>query len=89
MMNVGENRAPNGVLDCPKSKNEEKFLSVGRMGSSRYAEVGLRVLRGTRCMENIEDSPEKLRGLRTQGTHQGSFLQDLIVVLKSEIRQIR
>ncbi|KAD2805343.1 hypothetical protein E3N88_38720 [Mikania micrantha] len=45
MMNVGEKRAQNGVLDCPESKNEEKFLSIDRMGSSRYAEVGLRVLR--------------------------------------------
>ncbi|KAD4384946.1 hypothetical protein E3N88_25114 [Mikania micrantha] len=26
MMNVGENRVQNGVLDCPESKNEEKSL---------------------------------------------------------------
>ncbi|KAD2805636.1 hypothetical protein E3N88_18476 [Mikania micrantha] len=45
MMNVGENRVQNGVLDCPESKNEEKSLSVGRLDSSRYAEVGLEVLR--------------------------------------------
>ncbi|KAD5961199.1 hypothetical protein E3N88_12672 [Mikania micrantha] len=44
-MNVGENRVQNGVLDCPESKNEEKSLSVGRLDSSRYAEVGLEVLR--------------------------------------------
>ncbi|KAD3640288.1 hypothetical protein E3N88_29511 [Mikania micrantha] len=56
MMNVGENRVQNGVLDCPKSKNEEKFLSIERMDSSRYAMEGLRVLRGTRCLENILDS---------------------------------
>ncbi|KAD2805331.1 hypothetical protein E3N88_38708 [Mikania micrantha] len=37
MMNVGKNRAQNGVLDCPESKNEEKFLSIDRMGSSRFA----------------------------------------------------
>ncbi|KAD4586558.1 hypothetical protein E3N88_24159 [Mikania micrantha] len=37
MMKVGENRAQNGVLDCPESKNEEKFLSIGRKGSSRFA----------------------------------------------------
>ncbi|KAD4386042.1 hypothetical protein E3N88_26211 [Mikania micrantha] len=37
MMNVGENRAQNGVLDCPESKNEEKFLSIGILASSRYA----------------------------------------------------
>ncbi|KAD7476911.1 hypothetical protein E3N88_00047 [Mikania micrantha] len=35
MMNVGENRAQNGVLDCPESKNEEKLLSVGRLDPSR------------------------------------------------------
>ncbi|KAD5318262.1 hypothetical protein E3N88_18208 [Mikania micrantha] len=45
MRNVGENRAQNGVLDCPKSKNEEKFLSIGRLDTSRYAMEGLRVLR--------------------------------------------
>ncbi|KAD3067325.1 hypothetical protein E3N88_35205 [Mikania micrantha] len=45
MMNVGENRVQNGVLDCPESENEEKFLSIDRMGSSRYAMEGLRVLR--------------------------------------------
>ncbi|KAD4585391.1 hypothetical protein E3N88_22992 [Mikania micrantha] len=45
MRNVGENCVQNGVLDCPKSKNEEKFLSVGRLDSSRYAMEGLRVLR--------------------------------------------
>ncbi|KAD5960798.1 hypothetical protein E3N88_12270 [Mikania micrantha] len=66
MRNVGENRVQNGVLDCPKSKNEEKFLSVGRLDSSRYAmEVGLRVLRGTRCMQNILDSSGNLRGTRS------------------------
>ncbi|KAD2804559.1 hypothetical protein E3N88_37936 [Mikania micrantha] len=37
MMNVGENRVQNGVLDCPESKNEENFLSVERVDSSRYA----------------------------------------------------
>ncbi|KAD7117062.1 hypothetical protein E3N88_04330 [Mikania micrantha] len=45
MMNVGENRVQNGVLDCPKSKNEEKFPSVDRMGSSRYTMEGLSFLR--------------------------------------------
>ncbi|KAD3336759.1 hypothetical protein E3N88_32278 [Mikania micrantha] len=45
MMKVGENRAQNGVLDCPESKNEEKSLSVGRLDSSRYAMEGSRILR--------------------------------------------
>ncbi|KAD4180121.1 hypothetical protein E3N88_28712 [Mikania micrantha] len=45
MMNVGENRAKNGVLDSPESKNEEKLLSVGRLDPSRYAMEGLRILR--------------------------------------------
>ncbi|KAD2805272.1 hypothetical protein E3N88_38649 [Mikania micrantha] len=61
MMNVGENRAQNGVLDCPKLKNEENFLSIGRKGSSRYAEVGLRVLRGVRDESKYLKNPEKLR----------------------------
>ncbi|KAD2805582.1 hypothetical protein E3N88_38959 [Mikania micrantha] len=65
MMNVVENRVQNGVLDCPKSKNEEKFLSVDRMGSSRYAMEGLRILRGTRCLENILDSPGNRRDTRS------------------------
>ncbi|KAD6118742.1 hypothetical protein E3N88_10013 [Mikania micrantha] len=68
MMNVGENRAQNGVLDCPESKNEEKVLSIDQMGSSRYAREELSFLRGS---------------------HQGSSLQVLIVVLTVDIRQIR
>ncbi|KAD4585987.1 hypothetical protein E3N88_23588 [Mikania micrantha] len=46
MMNVGENRVQNGVLDCPESKFEENFLSVELVDSSRYAMERLRVLRG-------------------------------------------
>ncbi|KAD7476955.1 hypothetical protein E3N88_00091 [Mikania micrantha] len=65
MMNVGENLAQKRVLDCPKSINEENFLSVDRMGSSRYAMEGLRILRGTRCLENILDSSGNLRGTRS------------------------
>ncbi|KAD6454401.1 hypothetical protein E3N88_09107 [Mikania micrantha] len=71
MMNVGENRAQNGVLDCPESKNEEKFLSIGRLDSSRYAMEGLRILRGTRCLQNIKDSSGNLR----------DFMQDLHFIL--------
>ncbi|KAD4180241.1 hypothetical protein E3N88_28832 [Mikania micrantha] len=36
MMNVGENRVQNGVLDCPESIKEEKSLSIGRKGLSRF-----------------------------------------------------
>ncbi|KAD4586019.1 hypothetical protein E3N88_23620 [Mikania micrantha] len=63
--NIGENGSRNGVTDCPESKNEEKSLSIGRKGLSRYAEVGLRVLRGTQWLLNISDS-RKLRGTRSQ-----------------------
>ncbi|KAD3067040.1 hypothetical protein E3N88_34920 [Mikania micrantha] len=48
MMNVGENRVQNGVLDCPEMKNEENFLSIEQLGSSRYAKDGLKVLGDTR-----------------------------------------
>ncbi|KAD6796593.1 hypothetical protein E3N88_07489 [Mikania micrantha] len=37
MMNVGENRAQNGVTDCPESRNEENFQSIELLDSSRYA----------------------------------------------------
>ncbi|KAD5507841.1 hypothetical protein E3N88_15544 [Mikania micrantha] len=67
MMNMGENRVQNGVLDCSESKNEEKFLSVEQLDSSRYAEAGLRVLRGTRCMKNILDSSGFLCAMADQG----------------------
>ncbi|KAD1040245.1 hypothetical protein E3N88_43387 [Mikania micrantha] len=58
MMNVGENRVQNGVLDCPESKNEEKFLSIEFLALSRYAKARLRILRGTRCLKNIRYSPD-------------------------------
>ncbi|KAD6796096.1 hypothetical protein E3N88_06992 [Mikania micrantha] len=48
MLNVGENRVKNGDLDCPEMKNEEKFLSIEQLGSSRYAKDGLKVLGDTR-----------------------------------------
>ncbi|KAD3066822.1 hypothetical protein E3N88_34702 [Mikania micrantha] len=35
MMNVGENRARNGVTDCPESRNEENFQSIELLDSSR------------------------------------------------------
>ena len=65
MMNVGENLAQNGVLDSPESKNEEKLLSIGRLDPSRYAMEGLRILRGTRWLQNIKDSSGNLRGTRS------------------------
>ncbi|KAD3641080.1 hypothetical protein E3N88_30303 [Mikania micrantha] len=37
MVNAGENRARNEVMDCSEAKNEEKFRSIGLVGSSRYA----------------------------------------------------
>ncbi|KAD1768272.1 hypothetical protein E3N88_42323 [Mikania micrantha] len=48
MVNVGENRARNGVTDCPESRNEEKFQRMELLDSSRYATERLRILRGTR-----------------------------------------
>ncbi|KAD7477566.1 hypothetical protein E3N88_00702 [Mikania micrantha] len=32
MMNVGENRARNGVTDCPESRNEEKSKNLRKTG---------------------------------------------------------
>ncbi|KAD2393242.1 hypothetical protein E3N88_40219 [Mikania micrantha] len=128
MMNVGENRAQNGVLDCPESKNEEKFLSDDRMGSSRYAMEKLSFLRdlfgtssryatGVALQQSdllhqisckmkfyffyslllhfqaknqlLPPSKHHFKPIRSQGSHQGSFLQVLIVVLTADIRQIR
>ncbi|KAD7117246.1 hypothetical protein E3N88_04514 [Mikania micrantha] len=34
-MNVGENRAQNGVTDCPESRNEENFQSIELLDSPR------------------------------------------------------
>ncbi|KAD6454595.1 hypothetical protein E3N88_09301 [Mikania micrantha] len=65
MMNVGENRARNGVTGCPESKNEEKFLSIELLDSSRYAKDGLRVLGGTRWSKKISDFSGFLRGTRS------------------------
>ncbi|KAD1495154.1 hypothetical protein E3N88_42730 [Mikania micrantha] len=48
MVSVGENRAQNGVTDCPESRNEENFQSMEFLGSSRYAKERLRILCGTR-----------------------------------------
>ncbi|KAD4585243.1 hypothetical protein E3N88_22844 [Mikania micrantha] len=54
MVNVGENRARNGVTDCPESRNEEKFKSMELLDSSRYATKWLRILRGTRWTKKSE-----------------------------------
>ncbi|KAD4982503.1 hypothetical protein E3N88_19174 [Mikania micrantha] len=45
MVNVGENRARNGVTDCPESRNEGKFQSMEFLDSSRYTTKRLRILR--------------------------------------------
>ncbi|KAD4385404.1 hypothetical protein E3N88_25572 [Mikania micrantha] len=37
MVNIGENRARNGVPDCPESQNEENSKNVKVKGSRRYA----------------------------------------------------
>ncbi|KAD3066931.1 hypothetical protein E3N88_34811 [Mikania micrantha] len=44
MMNVGKHRVRNGVRECSESKNEEKFLSIELLDSSRYAKARMRVL---------------------------------------------
>ncbi|KAC9469346.1 hypothetical protein E3N88_45784 [Mikania micrantha] len=45
MVNVGENRARNGVTDSPKLRNEGKFQSMELLDLSRYATERLRTLR--------------------------------------------
>ncbi|KAD4179966.1 hypothetical protein E3N88_28557 [Mikania micrantha] len=57
MMNVGENRARNGVTDFPESQNEV-FVEKWGKWSSRYAKEELRTLRGTRCLKISEISPD-------------------------------
>ncbi|KAD4887933.1 hypothetical protein E3N88_20006 [Mikania micrantha] len=91
MMNVGENRVQNGVLDCPELKNEEKFLSVEQLDSSRYAKEGLRVLRDALQMKNTAKSSSKhpFEAIRSCGSHPETCFQALIVVLTADIRQIR
>ncbi|KAD0916817.1 hypothetical protein E3N88_43551 [Mikania micrantha] len=37
MVNMGENRARNGVTDCPGSRNEEKNRKMDENGLGRYA----------------------------------------------------
>ncbi|KAD6119027.1 hypothetical protein E3N88_10298 [Mikania micrantha] len=58
MMNVDENYVQNGILDCPEMKNEENFLSIELLASSRYAEAGLRVIGGTRWTKISEIPPD-------------------------------
>ncbi|KAD7477741.1 hypothetical protein E3N88_00877 [Mikania micrantha] len=43
MMNVCENRARNGVTDCPESRNEENFQSIELLDSSRKVAGFIRV----------------------------------------------
>ncbi|KAD4180275.1 hypothetical protein E3N88_28866 [Mikania micrantha] len=37
MVNVGENRAQNGVTDCPETRNEDKNRKIDENGLGRYA----------------------------------------------------
>ncbi|KAD4584981.1 hypothetical protein E3N88_22582 [Mikania micrantha] len=84
MVNVGENRARNGVTDCPESRNEENFQSMELLDSSRYATERLMILR-----DETFSSNHYSEAIRSHGWHQGSYLQVLIVVLPSELRLIR
>ncbi|KAD4584155.1 hypothetical protein E3N88_21756 [Mikania micrantha] len=98
MMNMGENRVQNGVTDCPESRNE---VSVGKWEKwpSRYAEEEIRSLRGTRCLEISEISPDffavrethfsYLRGLRTVRLHPGTFIRVHIIFLPAELLRNR
>ncbi|KAD4180546.1 hypothetical protein E3N88_29137 [Mikania micrantha] len=76
--------------DPPRYVMHGKYRRFARK-TSRYAKPKWALRRDEASEENSTLSPSHhhFEGLRTQGTHQGSFLQDLIVVLKSEIRQIR
>ncbi|KAD5802833.1 hypothetical protein E3N88_14193 [Mikania micrantha] len=99
MVNAGENRARNGVTDCPESRNEEKFQSMELLDSSRYATKILRILRSTRwnkVSEILRISSRYAkpylaprRAARVHGSHQGTCLQVLIVVLPVETHQSR
>ncbi|KAD3067823.1 hypothetical protein E3N88_35703 [Mikania micrantha] len=68
MMNVDENRAQNGVLDCRNRKNEEKSLSVGRPDSSRYAMDGLRILRDNEALRYVPTGNILRQTRRPKGT---------------------
>ncbi|KAD2805627.1 hypothetical protein E3N88_39004 [Mikania micrantha] len=97
MVNVGENRARNGVTDCPESRNEEKFQSMELLDSSRYATERLRILHGTRWTKISKIPPdffavrEALFGSSSRGrpeeifSIQPSFSSLLIVWIIPEI----
>ncbi|KAD1215670.1 hypothetical protein E3N88_43145 [Mikania micrantha] len=91
MRNVGENRVQNGVLDCPESKNEEKFLSIGFLASSRILKLIHLSNIFNHQTKNTHKPPSKLtsEAARVHRSHPGSSLQVLIVVLTADIRQIR
>ncbi|KAD3336899.1 hypothetical protein E3N88_32418 [Mikania micrantha] len=94
MMNVGENRVRNGVLDCPKSKNEEKFLSVDRMahrdssGNSRGTRSPFWLLVAMKN-QDFDAFKQSFEAIRSHESSQGTCFHTLIVVLAAEIRQIR
>ncbi|KAD5803467.1 hypothetical protein E3N88_14827 [Mikania micrantha] len=58
MVNVGENRARNGVTDSPKSRNEGKFQSMELLDLSRYATERLRTLRVNPSVFEFQEEEE-------------------------------
>ncbi|KAD6118776.1 hypothetical protein E3N88_10047 [Mikania micrantha] len=94
MMNVGVNRARNGVTDCPELRNEENFQSIELLDSSRLHEM-LSYLQISnkkatrRTSDEFSSSKLKFEAARVDGSHPGTCLQVLIVVLAVELCQIR
>ncbi|KAD3336136.1 hypothetical protein E3N88_31655 [Mikania micrantha] len=78
-MNVGENRARNGVTDCPESRNE---VSVEKR---KKLPLGA---------SNHENSSSNLSNLNSEAagtfrSHPGTFIRVQIIFLPAEIRQKR
>ncbi|KAD4385387.1 hypothetical protein E3N88_25555 [Mikania micrantha] len=57
MMNIRENLARNGVTDCPKSQNEEKYKNVKVEGSRRLLNIRI-------APRNVSTSPDRCSTLR-------------------------
>ncbi|KAD7477504.1 hypothetical protein E3N88_00640 [Mikania micrantha] len=49
---MGENRAQNGVTDCPESRNEENFQSIELLDSSRPVDC-VSPVEKVLCMHNV------------------------------------
>ncbi|KAD0358282.1 hypothetical protein E3N88_44393 [Mikania micrantha] len=66
-MNVGENRARNGVMDCPESRNEEKL--------QRYYALGLFAVRegGFESPSRYAKNPKHLRIPNCFAVREGSI----------------